>query len=48
MSVLFPKQANEFGFIIEKGKKLHPWLKGKLDSPDLNLSYIRECFKTSL
>ena len=46
--LFFPKQANEFGFIIVKGKKLHPWLKGKLDSPDLNLNYIRERFKTSL
>ena len=48
LTLLFPKQANEFGVLIIKGYQLHPWLEGNLLSPELNLSYIREKYKTNL
>jgi hypothetical protein len=44
----FPRQANEFGVLVEKGKSLHPWLEGTIDNPTLNLTYIRTHFKTDL
>ena len=46
--IIFPKQANEFGFIVSKGKNLKPWLDGGLEDPKLNLEYIREKYVTQL
>jgi len=46
--IIFSKQANEFGFIVSKGKNLKPWLEGGLEDPKLNLEYIREKYVTQL
>ena len=43
-----PKQANEFGFLILKGKTLKPWLKGNLMDPQLDLDYLRRNYITKL
>jgi len=48
LKTIFPSQANEFGILIEKGQKLHPWLSGTPDKPLLNKSYLRKNFKTNL
>jgi SAM-dependent methyltransferase len=48
LKLFFPRQANEFGILIEKGKILHPWLKGTRDNPLLNLPYLRKHYKTNL
>jgi len=45
---LLPRQANEFGFLILKGKQLKPWLHGKIEKPELNLEYIRKRYYTRL
>lgn len=48
MKTIFPKQGNEFGFIVRKGDKLHPWLEGKLSSSSLNKDFLRKNYKTNL
>ena len=46
--LFLPKQANEFGFLILKGKTLKPWLKGDLMNPKLDLDYLRINHHTKL
>jgi len=48
LKAFFPRQANEFGILIEKGQKLHPWLIGTPHKPLLNKSYLRKNYKTNL
>ncbi len=48
LKTFFPSQANEFGILIEKGQKLHPWLSGTQQKPSLNKSYLRKNYKTNL
>lgn len=48
MKILLPKQANEFGCVIVKGKVLQPWLKGNLKNYNLNKDFIRKNYKTNL
>ena len=48
MKTVFPKQGNEFGFIVKKGSKLHPWLEGGLYNSTLNKDFLRKNYKTTL
>lgn len=48
LKTFIPRQANEFGVLIIKGQKLHPWLIGKTNNPKLNLAYLRENYNTTL
>ena len=48
LKFFFPSQANEFGILIEKGQKLHPWLSGTPHNPSLNKTYLRKNYKTNL
>ena len=48
MKTLFPRQGNEFGFIVRKGDSLHPWLEGELCNSSLNKDFLRKNYKTTL
>ena len=45
---LFPKQSNEFGFIIKKGKVLQDWLVHKGDDLALNMPFLEENFDVTV
>jgi hypothetical protein len=36
-----PKQSNEFGFLIEKSKRLHPWLEQCEEQVVLSRAYVK-------
>jgi len=38
---IFPKQSNEFGFLIEKSKRLHPWLEQCQEQVVLSRAYVK-------
>lgn len=46
--VLFPKQSNEFGFIIKKGDQLQDWLAGDIEQPELNMPYLEKRFDVTV
>lgn len=48
LKIFFPRQANEFGILIEKGENLHPWLEGTIEKPQLNKGYLRKHYRTKL
>lgn len=45
---LFPKQANEFGFIIRKGNTLQQWLEMDQSGLKLNMDYLNSNFDTTI
>ncbi len=44
---LFPKQSNEFGFIMVKGNKLHPWLQNNNGEIKINPESVKKGFDIS-
>lgn len=45
---LFPKQSNEFGFIIQKGTTLQPWLQKEEGEVKLNMEYLEANFNAEV
>jgi len=45
---LFPKQSNEFGFIIKKGSLLQDWLAEEQGEVALNMPYLKERFDVTV
>ncbi len=45
---LFPKQSNEFGFIIKKGSELQDWLVAQGKEVALNMPYLEEKFDVTV
>ena len=47
MTWLFPKQSNEFGFLIKKGDLLHEWLEEVDNEVKISETYVKKRFTTS-